>query len=46
MVRECLEHVHKVLSGNQILSVKLCCTRYLVCWVRSGPGYAGINISI
>ena len=47
VVRECLEHVHKVLSGNQILSVKLCWAKYLVCWARSGPSYyAGINISI
>ena len=28
VVRECLEHVHKVLSGNQILSVKLCWAKY------------------
>ena len=42
VVRECLEHVHKVLSGNQILSVKLCWAKYfgllgtfwtkLLCW--------------
>ena len=47
VVQECLEHVHKALLECQIVSVKLCWAKYLVCWSRSGPGYyAGINVSL
>ena len=44
-MKECLEHVHKGIQDNRILSVKLAWAKYLICWSHSGPGfYAGVDI--
>ena len=47
IVREALDHVHKALTQKKIIFVKFAWAKYLVIWMRSGPGYyAGINIAI
>ena len=47
IVREALDNVHRALMQKKIISVKFAWVKYLVIWMRSGPGYyAGINIAI
>ena len=47
IVREALDHVHTALTQKKILNVNFAWVKYLVIWMRSGPGYyAGVNISI
>ena len=47
IVSEALDHVHKELKKNNILSVEFSWARYLMTWYRSGPGYyVGINVTI
>ena len=46
VVREALEDVHQTISQDKIIYVKFAWVKYLVVWLRSGPGYyAGINIA-
>ena len=47
IVREALDDVHRALVQKKIISVKFAWAKYLVVWMRSGPGYyAGINIAL
>ena len=47
IVREALDDVHRALERKRIISVKFAWAKYLVVWMRSGPGYyAGINIAL
>ena len=47
VVSEARDEVNDALQNGKILEVKFSWARYLVKWVRSGPGwYAGINITI
>lgn len=47
IVREALDDVHRALEQKKIISVKFAWAKYLVVWMRSGPGYyAGINIAL
>ena len=46
VVKEALEDVHSALSQKLVVDVFFKWTKYLVIWMRSGPGYyAGINIT-
>ena len=46
VVREALDSVHDARESGSILEVKFSWAKYLVTWMRSGPGYyAGINIT-
>ena len=46
VVRETLDEVHEAIRQRNILWVKFAWVKYLLQWVRSGPGfYAGINIA-
>ena len=45
-MREALDSVHDARESGSILEVKFSWAKYLVTWMRSGPGYyAGINIT-
>lgn len=47
IVREALHHVHQALAQRRIIYVKFAWIKYLVVWMRSGPGfYAGIKIAV
>ena len=47
VVREALDCVHTVLAAEKIIYVKFAWVKYMVNWVRSGPGfYAGINVAL
>ena len=47
VVREAVEHVHRMLESSKIESVKFSWTKYMVTWSRSGPGYyAEIDITV
>ena len=47
VVREAVEHVHRMIESNKIESVNFSWTKYMVTWSCSGPGYyAGINITL
>ena len=47
VVREALNDVHKALAQKRVLDVSFAWAKYMVTWMRSGPGYyAGINITI
>ena len=45
-MREALDSVHDAQDSESTSEVKFLRAKYLVTWVRSGPGYyAGINIT-
>ena len=47
IVKEALEDVHNALTQKLVVDVSFKWIKYLVIWMRSGPGYyAGINITI
>ena len=47
VVREALDDVHRALQEKKITNVTFAWVKYLVVWMRSGPGfYAGVNITI
>ena len=47
IVREALDEVHTALTQKKIIDVSFSWIKFLVVWMRSGPGYyAGINITI
>ena len=46
IVKEALEHVHTAIQNKSIISINFSWVKYLVVWTWSGPGYAGINITI
>ena len=47
IVREALDDVHQALIEKRIVSVKFAWVKYVVMWMRTGPGYyAGINIAV
>ena len=47
VVREAVEHVHRMLESSKIESVKFSWAKYMVTWSRSGTGYyAGIDITV
>ena len=46
IVREALDSVHEAMDSGTIMDMKFAWARYLITWMRSGPGYyAGINIT-
>jgi len=46
IVREALDDVHQAIGNNNIVDVQFSWAKYLIIWMRSGPGYyAGINIT-
>ena len=46
VVREALDCVHEALHTRSITEVRFAWAKYLLTWMRSGPGYyAGINIT-
>ena len=46
IVREALDSVHNEIASHSITKVKFTWAKYLITWMRSGPGYyAGINIT-
>ena len=47
IVREALDDVHNALAQKLVIDVSFKWIKYLVIWMRSGPGYyAGINTTI
>lgn len=47
IVREALEDVHNALAQKLVIDVSFKWIKYLVIWMRSGPGYyAGINTTV
>ena len=47
VVNEALDYVHEAILNQKIKEVSFAWVKYLVVWMRSGPGfYAGINISL
>ena len=47
VVRDTLVEVHEAISEQKIISVKISWIKYLLCWMKSGPGfYAGIDVSL
>ena len=45
VVREALD-VHHAMETSSIIDVKFTWAKYLIIWMKSGPGYyAGINIT-
>ena len=46
IVSEALDTVHDALNNNLITGVNFAWAKYMLSWIRSGPGYyAGINIT-
>ena len=46
VVREVLSHVHTAIKEGKIQYVRFAWVKYLVTWIRSGPGfYAGIDVA-
>lgn len=47
IVREALEEVHSALRDQRISKISFAWVKYLVVWMRSGPGfYSGVSITI
>jgi len=46
VVREALDDVHHAMETSSIIDVKFTWAKYLIIWMKSGPGYyAGISIT-